>query len=163
VKPGAALLLLAISAAAGASPDADPKLDMLGFFTGHTHADNVIKIVLHGAHKLTVDSIGGRNKAGDFVLIDTVQEEGKPTRKRVWVMHPAGTDHFTGTLSDARGPVEVAISGDSATISYTMKEGGLRIVQQVRLQGDGTLSNHVIARKFGLKFAQVDGTIRKLD
>ena len=28
-------------------------------------------------HKLIVDTIGGRNKEGEFVLIDTVQEEGK--------------------------------------------------------------------------------------
>jgi len=32
------------------------------------------------------------------------------------------------------------------------------------LQADGrTLSNHVVVRKFGLKFASVDGTVRKLD
>ena len=55
------------------------------------------------------------------------------------------------------------MNGDSATIRYTMK-GGLDVVQQMQLQADGrTLSNHVDARKFGLKFARVDGTIRKLD
>ena len=56
------------------------------------------------------------------------------------------------------------VDGDTATISYMMKDGGLKIVQQIQLQADGkTLSNHVIAKKFGLKFAHVDGTIRKLD
>jgi hypothetical protein len=45
-----------------------------------------------------------------------------------------------------------------------MMQGGLRIEQRLELQPDGrTLSNHVIARKFGLKFARVDGTVRKLD
>ena len=35
---------------------------------------------------------------------------------------------------------------------------------EMELQADGrTLSNHVVARKFGLTFAHVDGTIRKLD
>jgi hypothetical protein len=34
----------------------------------------------------------------------------------------------------------------------------------MQLQADGkTLSNHVIVKKFGLTFAHVDGTIRKLD
>ncbi len=155
-------LLLGLAGVASAA-DGDPELDMLAFFSGHTHGDNVIKVALHGPHKLVVDSVGGRNKAGEFVLIDTVQEEGKPTRKRVWAMHPDGENHFSGTLSDAKGPVDVAVSGDSATISYTMKDGGLKVVQQVKLQRDGTLANHVIARKFGLKFADVDGTIRKLD
>jgi hypothetical protein len=155
----AALLLLGATAAS----DPAPKLDMTGFFTGKTHADNIIRIALHGPHKLIVDSIGGRNKEGEFILIDTVQEEGKPTRKRVWAMHPAGPDHFTGTLSDAVGPVDVAVSGNSATISYVMKDGHLKITQQLQLQPNGTLANHVMAKKFGLKFAEVDGTIRKVD
>jgi hypothetical protein len=155
----AALLLAAISAA----PDA-PKLDMTGFFAGRSHADNVIKIALHSPHKLVVDSVGGHNKEGEFVLIDTVREEGKPVRTRTWVMRLVGSNHFSGVLSDAVGPVDVVVSGDTATIRYTMKDGHLKIVQQVQAQGDGkTLSNHVIAKKFGLTFARVDGTIRKLD
>ena len=160
MKTATTLVTLALASAA---PAAEAKLDMLAFFSGHTHADNLIKIALHGPHKLIVDSIGGRNKEGQFVLIDTVQEEGKPTRKRTWVMHPDGPNHFTGSLSDANGPVDVTVSGNSASIRYVMKEGGLKVQQDLQLRSDGTLSNHVIAKKFGLKFAQVDGTIRKLD
>jgi hypothetical protein len=160
VKFAATALLLAATSAA---PDA-PKLDMTGFFAGKSHADNVIKIALHGSHKLIVDSVGGHNKEGDFVLIDTVREEGKPVRTRTWVMRLVGPNHFTGVLSDADGPVDVVVSGDTATIRYTMKDGHLKIVQQVQALGDGkTLSNHVVAKKFGLTFARVDGTIHKLD
>ena len=157
------LAALALAATAFGTP-AEARLDMTAFFTGKSHADNVIKIALHSPHKLIVDSVGGRNKEGEFVLIDTVQEEGKPARKRTWVMHPIGPDHFTGYLSDAKGPVDVVVSGDTATIRYTMKEGGLKIVEQVQLQSDGkSLSNHVVAKKLGITFARVDGTIRKLD
>jgi hypothetical protein len=156
----AATALLAFAAAAADRP----KLDMTAFFTGRSHAENVMKVALHGPKKLVVDSIGGRNKEGEFVLIDTVREQGKPDRKRTWVMRPAGENHFTGVLSDAIGPVDIVVSGSSATIRYTMRDGNLKVVQQIQLQGDGrTLSNHVIARKFGLKVASVDGTIRKLD
>lgn len=149
-----------LAAAAGGSPT----LDMTAFFAGKSHADNVIKIAFHGPHKLIVDSVGGHNKEGEFVLIDTVREEGKPVRTRTWVMHLVGPDHFTGVLSDALGPVDVVAQGDTATISYVMKDGHLKITQQIQLQADGkTLSNHVIAKKFGMTFAHVDGTIRKLD
>jgi hypothetical protein len=159
----AAAALLALSATASAAPE-KPKLDMMAFFTGKTHADNVIKIALHAPHKLIVDSIGGRNKEGEFVLIETVGEEGKPERKRSWVMHPVGPDHFSGVLTDAVGPVDIVVSGPSATIRYTMKERNLKVVQQLQLQADGkSLANHVVARKFGLTFAKVDGTVRKLD
>ena len=157
MKIAAAALLLAASAQA-------PKLDMTAFFAGRTHADNVIKIAFHAPHKLIVDSVGGHNKEGEFILIDTVREEGKPVRTRVWAMRAVGPDHFTGSLSDAMGPVDVIVRGDSATISYVMKDGHLRISQQIQLQSDGkTLSNHVVAKKFGVTFAHVDGTVRKLD
>ena len=157
----AAAILLAASTGASATA---PKLDMTGFFTGKSHADNVISIAFHSPHKLIVDSVGGRNKEGEFVLIDTVREEGKPVRTRTWVMHPSGPDHFTGVLSDAIGPVDVVEKGDSATISYLMKDGRLKITEQVELLPDGkSLSNHVIAKKFGITFAHVDGTIRKAD
>ena len=57
----------------------------------------------------------------------------------------------------------MVISGDTAVIRYKMK-GGLNIEQRLQVQADGrTMSNHVVAKKFGLKFARVDGTVRKLD
>jgi Ni,Fe-hydrogenase maturation factor len=152
-----------MSAAASAAPE-KPDLDITAFFAGRTHADNIIKIALHGPHKLIVDSVGGHNKEGEFVLIDTVREEGKPERKRTWVMHSVGPDHYSGVLSDAIGPVDIVVAGPSATIRYTMKDKNLKIVQELALQGDGkSLANHVVAKKFGLTFAKVDGTIRKLD
>ena len=161
MKLAAAAAIVALGATmASAEPR---KLDMLAFFTGKTHAENVMKIVLKRPAKLIVDSVGGKGDRGDFVLIDTVREEGKPVRTRKWVMRPAGPNRFTGALSDAVGPVDVAVAGDEATIRYTMK-GGLKVEQRLQLQGDGkSLSNKVIVRKLGLKFARVEGTIRKLD
>jgi hypothetical protein len=150
-------------AAAAAAPD-PAKLDMTAFFAGKSHADNVIKIAFHGPHKLIVDSVGGRNKEGEFVLVDTIHEEGKAVRTRTWVMHPVGDGHFTGFLSDAVGPVDVIVAGDTATIRYTMKDGNLKIIEQIRAQSDGkTLANTAVAKKFGITFARVEGTIRKLD
>jgi len=153
------------AAALAASPaSADPgKLDMLAFFAGKTHGENVMKLALKRPSKLVVDSIGGKGDRGDFVLIDTVREEGKPVRTRKWIMRPLGPNRFTGSLTDAMGPVDVVVDGDAATIRYTMK-GGLKVEQQLQLQGDGkSVTNKVIVRKFGLKFARVEGTIRKLD
>ncbi|HEX6661395.1 MAG TPA: DUF3833 family protein [Sphingomicrobium sp.] len=151
---------LALAGAASAPP---PALDMTAFFTGRSHADNVMKIVFKQPARLVVDSVGGKGDRGDFVLIDTVREEGKPARERKWIMRPVGPNHFTGSLTDATGPVDVTVNGRQSVIRYTMK-GGLKVVQQMVLQADGrTLTNHVVVRKFGLKFASVDGTIRKRD
>jgi hypothetical protein len=154
----APLLLCAAPAAAD-----KPKLDMLAFFAGKTHAENVMKVVLKKPVPLIVDSIGGKGDRGDFVLIDTVHEGDKPARQRKWIMRQAGPDHFSGTLTDAVGPVDVQIDGDMALIRYMMK-GGLKIEQHLKLAADGrSLSNQVVAKKLGMKFAHVEGTVRKLD
>jgi hypothetical protein len=145
------------------SAAAEPKLDMLAFFTGKTHSESVLKVVLKKPVKLIVDSIGGKGDRGDFVMIDTVHEGDKPVRERKWIMKQAGPNHFIGSLTDATSPVDIQVAGDTATISYMMK-GGLKVEQQLQLQRDGkTLSNHVTAKKLGMKFARVEGAVRKLD
>ncbi|MFL6829339.1 MAG: DUF3833 family protein [Sphingomicrobium sp.] len=160
IAAAAAIALLAAGTAAAAP---EPSLDMLAFFSGRTHADNVLKVALKPSAKLVVDSIGGKGDRGDFVLIDTVHEGDKPVRTRKWIMRPVGPDHYTGSLSDAVGPVDVVVRGGTATIRYTMK-GGLKVTEVMQLKPDlRTMSNSVVVRKFGMKFATVDGTIRKLD
>lgn len=158
------MIAAAIALAASSAPAAAPsrQLDLDAFFTGRTHADNDLKIVFHRTTKLIVDSVGHR-QGKEFILVDTVHEGDKPVRMRKWVTHQVAPGRYAGTLSDATGPVDIIVSGDSATVRYKMK-GGLDVVQQMTLQGDGrALSNHVVAKKFGLTFAHVDGTIRKLD
>ena len=162
MRLAAASALLMMCAASAASAER-PKLDMLAFFAGKTHADNVIKIVLKKPVPLVVDSIGGKGDRGDFVLIDTVREGDKPVRQRKWIMRQVAPNRYTGTLTDAVGPVDVQIDGDTASIRYVMK-GGLKIEQQLKLQPDGkTLTNRVEAKKLGMKFARVEGIVRKLD
>ena len=142
---------------------AAPSLDLQAFFTGRTHADNILKIVFHSPEKLIVDSLGRRD-GQEFVQIDTVHEGSKPVRTRVWRTHQISPGHFTGSLSDAIGPVDIVVQGNIATIRYVMSDGHLNVVEQLQLQDGGrALSNHVVAKKFGLSFAHVDGTIRKLD
>jgi hypothetical protein len=152
-------------ALAAADPAAAParSLDMTVFFAGRTHAENVLKVAFRRPARLVVDSVGRKTRAGDFILVDTVHEQGKPVRERRWVMRPDGPNRFTGTLSDAVGPVDVTVASDKATIRYVMK-GGLKVDQRLQLLGDGrTLANRVTVKRFGLKFASVEGKIRKLD
>ena len=148
---------------AATSATAEPKLDMLAFFTGKTHSESVLKVVLKKPVPLIVDSVGGKGDRGDFVMIDTVHEGDKPVRQRKWIMKQAGPNHFSGTLTDATGPVDIKVEGDTATITYMMK-GGLKVEQQLQLQPGGkTLTNRVTAKKLGMKFARVEGAVRKVD
>jgi hypothetical protein len=155
------LAAAALALTATASLAAPRQLDLNAFFSGRSHADNDLKIVFHRPTKLIVDSVG-RAEGNQFVMVDTVHEGDKPVRSRKWVTHQIGPGHYGGTLSDATGPVDIVVHGDTAIIRYQMK-GGLDILETMQLQANGTLANHVVAKKFGLTFAHVDGTIAKLD
>jgi hypothetical protein len=161
MRLGAALAFVAFTAASTAATAA-PKLDMIAFFSGRTHGENTMNQPFVGPTPLIVDSVG-RKDGNEFVMIDTVREGKKPARTRKWIMRESGPNHFKGTLTDATGPVDIAVSGNGAVIRYTMK-GGLKIEQVLELQGSGrVLNSTVIARKFGMRFATAKGTIRKLD
>jgi hypothetical protein len=157
----AAAVLLLCAGIAAAAPE-KPKLDLPAFFTGRTHAENVLKIAFHRAVPLRVDTVG-KVEGKQFVLVDTVHEGDKPARIRKWVTREVSPGHYRGTLSDATSPVDIVVSGDRAVVQYVMK-GGLRVRQQMNLLADGkTIANHVVVKKFGMRFATVEGKIRKLD
>lgn len=137
-------------------------LDLAAFFTGRTSGEAVLEKVGSGPVRMRVDSVG-RPNGGGLVLDQIIREGDKPPRARRWTMRPVGPNRFTGTLTDAAGPVSVRTSGPRAYISYTMKNG-MTVEQQLALQADRrTLLNHMTIRKFGLKVAELSETIRKRD
>jgi len=142
-----------------AAPDA--RFDPASWFTGRSHGDGTLHKLFSSPVRTSVDSIGRSDGAGGLVLDQTIRERDKPVRTRQWVMRPAGPNHFTGTLTEATGPVDVTISGPRATIRYAMK-GGLHVDQELALQADGTtLLNRLTVTKLGLEVAHLDETIRK--
>jgi hypothetical protein len=66
-----------------------------------------------------------------------------------------------GRLTDAEGPVTITLDGPRAVIAYRTPDG-VSIHQQLALQPDGrTVLNHLEARKFGVRVATLEETIRK--
>ena len=156
----AAFLILALATAPAAA--AEPKFDLVGFFTGRTHAESEIKVAFRKPVRHITDSVGRKAANGDFILVDQIKEDGKPKKERRWVMRRSGPNSFTGAMSEAVGPVRITIDGIKATIRYRMK-GGISIDQTLTLRDNNTLSNHVSAKKLGVRLGRLDGIIRKLD
>ena len=141
---------------------ADARLDPAAFFAGRTYGEAKLEKVGSPPVRVRVDSIGTPN-AGGLILVQTIREGDKAPRTRRWAMRPAGPDSYSGTLTDAAGPVSIRLRGPRAYISYTMKNG-MTVEQQLALQADRrTLLNHLTVTKFGLKVAELSETIRKLD
>ena len=157
----AAFLVVALSAAAPAVAS-EQKFDLVGFFTGRTHAESEIKVAFRKPVRHITDSVGRKAANGDFVLVDQIKEDGKPKKERRWVMRRSGPNSFTGAMSEAVGPVQVTIDGAQATIRYRMK-GGIRVDQTLTMRDRNTVINHVAAKKLGVRLGRLDGIIRKLD
>lgn len=110
---------------------------------------------------VSVDSVG--RMSGDGLILDqTIREANKPPSLRRWTIRRVAQDRYTGTLTDAVGPVTAEIAGPRAEIRYMMRHG-LIVQQQLAQQRDGTtVLNRLVVRKFGARVATLNETIRRV-
>lgn len=136
------------------------RLDPIAFFTGRTHGEGRLDKLFSSPVTISVEGVGRR--AGDtFILDQTISDSGKSPHVRRWTMRPISPGHYSGSLTDASGPVQFTVAGPRAFIRYTMK-GGLKVEQQLALQSDGnTILNRLEVHKFGVRVATLNETIRK--
>jgi hypothetical protein len=151
------LLLLSLL---GVSPSSAPE----HFFVGRTEGAGTVQMIMAGSHKVRDHSRGRLDKSGALVLEQVVEEEGKPTRRRSWRLARAGGNRISGTISDAVGPVTGEIKGNVLHLKYRAREANAQVEQWITLHPNGrTASNRMVFRKWGLKAATLESTIRKLD
>jgi hypothetical protein len=133
------------------------------FFVGRSEGQGVVQVVLVGRHGVRDHGRGHMDRAGALVLDQVVEEEGKPPRRRVWRLVRAGPDRFTGTISDARGPVAGEVAGNVLHLRYRLMEGPSVEQWITFLPGGRAARNRMTFRRFGLNVATLEGTIRRLD
>lgn len=163
------LLLAGLAAASlvgGSSPiraqAAARTFDPVVFFSGSTEGHGTVDEVLASPRKMHVTSSGALGASGVFVLNQTVRVEGDPVQKRQWQLRQTAPGRFSGTLSDASGPVTGVVTGHRMRISYKMK-GGLKVEQMLTLASDGrSAANSMKVRKLGIVVATIVETIRKI-
>lgn len=166
IRFAAPLLALPFTFAASnvvaAAPPAPP-FPVLRFFEGRTEGQGTLKIALSAPKSIRVQSRGRTEPDGTLVLVQNVEEAGKPSRTRTWRIREQSPGRFSGTLSDASGPVTARANGNRLQISYRMK-GGFDVSQTLTLQPGGrSARNLMTVRKFGLPVGKLEETIRKLD
>lgn len=160
-------LLVVLSACAGSpSPTVDaaaPPFAPIAFFTGRTQGNGRLKVLLARTRSVEVDGEGRLQFDGSLMLVQRIDQAGKPVRTRRWSIRSTGAGQYGGALSDAVGPVVASVNGNVLDIRFAAK-GGLRIRQWLALQPGGrVVLNHLVVRKFGRRVATLDETIRKLD
>lgn len=132
------------------------------FFAGRLDGVGTLKVVMSGATTTHVSSVGTLDADGTLHLDQHIEQPGKPARDRQWRIRPLGNGRYTGTLTDASGPVAGDVEGNRLHLAFPMS-GGMRVDQWLTLSPDGRVAqNHMIVRKIGIVVATLDETIRKL-
>ena len=161
MKRAAVLLVLA---AAACSPSPPPvtgwPFDPIRFFAGHTHGEATLHVITGASHHVSIDSRGKLAPPRGLILDQTIREQDKPARVRRWVLAPAGPNRWTGTLTDADGPVEVVRTDRDVAIRYRMHDGS-KVEQHLQQPADGLVRNHLTVSKYGLRVATLDEVVRK--
>lgn len=139
-----------------------PTFDVERFFVGHTQGDGRLSVVASHQRAVQVDGTGRMNADGTLTLDQHVTTQGQAARDRTWRMRAQGDDRWGGSLSDASGPLVAQVTGNCLHLRYPAK-GHLAIEQWIFLQPGGQVAlNRMVVRKFGVRVARLDETIRRV-
>ena len=156
--PVAFLAVAALSPTTGA----ERKLDALRFFEGRTESISTIKLVMKKPYKSRSIGRGEIKPDGSLQLVQRVEDEGQPPHDRRWHIREVGPGRFTGTMSEAKGPVTIDEINGKYRFRFKMK-GNVSVEQWVTPHPSGrSASSKVTIRKMGITVGQSDGTIKKI-
>ena len=157
------LTLAAILFAATAFPASAELADPLRFFEGRTESIGTVKLVTKKPFKSRAIGKGEIRSDGSLDLVQRVEDQGEQPRERRWLIRPVGPGRYTGTMSEAKGPVTVEEIGDRYRFRFRM-EGSVSIEQWLTPMPDGRSARSVVTiRKYGIKVGSSDAVIRKLN
>ncbi|HEX6661326.1 MAG TPA: DUF3833 family protein [Sphingomicrobium sp.] len=150
---GAAALLVS-----AAPPPASP----LRFFEGLTESKGTMKVIFAKPYRTYSRSLGRIQPDGSLSLIQKVEDEGKPVHERRWSIRQVGAGHYSGTMSEATGPIDIQEVGGRYHFRFKMN-GHMSVDQWLSPQDGGTAAQSVMTiRKFGMPVANGEAVIRKL-
>ena len=123
---------------------------------------STVKVVMSKPYRSRTLGNGQLLPDGSLSLVQQVQDEGKPAASRRWKIRKIDEDSFSGTMSDAIGPVNVEEIDGRYRFKFKMK-GNLAVEQWVTPLADGrTAKSSASVRKFGMRVATSEGFIRRL-
>jgi hypothetical protein len=155
-------ITLAFSLAAAPCAAAMPA-NPLTFFEGRTESVSIVRIAMKKPFRSRAIGKGQIKPDGSLELIQRVEDEGQQPRERRWRMRQVSQGHYTGTMSEANGPVTVEEIGGRYRFRFRM-QGSVAIEQWLTPMPDGRSARSVITiRKYGIHVGNSDGYIHKLD
>ena len=113
--------------------------------------------------RLRVEGLGKVLRDGSLRLEQRVTLGREPPQLRTWVLRRLDAHRYTGTLTDASGPVRAEAYGDLFHLKYPMASPfGGRMEQWLYLQSDGrTVLSEATIRVFGVVVARISERITR--
>ncbi len=140
-----------------------PDFDPTRFFAGCTRGEGQLKVVLHARRPVNVRGFGHSEPDGTFVLDQSVTNGTDAPKLRQWRLRRVAPDRYTGTLSDARGPVTGETIGDRLHLAFTGRNG-VHIEQWLTLAEDGRSAiNTLTATRLGMTLGRLEERIVRSD
>ena len=137
--------------------------DPLRFWEGRTESTGIMKLIMKKPYKSRSIGRGKIRDDGSLDLVQRVEDEGKPAKERRWHIRQAGPGKFTGTMSEAVGPVTIEEVGGRYRFRFKM-DGGVSVEQWITPSADGKSgTNKVVIKKYGMTVGRSDGSVRKVD
>lgn len=158
-----AILISLFTVSAAPVPSTLTGFEPLSFFVGKTKGVGKMKIAFGPTREVLVHGSGTLLADGSIVLRQDVERENKKPEHREWRIRSTGSGTYTGTLSDAGGPITGETFNGRLHLTYRSKSG-YAVEQWMTLAADGrSANNHLTARKMGVVVASLDETITKVD
>lgn len=155
------IAVVAAAMSTGAANSA-PLTDPLRFFEGRTESVSTVKVI---AKKPFLSRSLGRGEIrpdGTLHLVQRVEEDGKPPFDRRWRIRQVAPGRFSGTMSEAKGPVTIEEVGGRYRFRFRMS-GSVSVEQWLTPMSDGkSARSKTTIRKLGITVGHSEGTVRKL-
>lgn len=154
-----ALIVAAFMSGSGAA--SERLEDPIRFFEGRTEGISTVKIIAKKAYRSKTVGKGTIAANGVLELTQRVEDEGKPAHSRTWKIREVSPGRWSGTMSEARGPVTIDTVGERFRLRFKM-DGHVSVEEWLTPHADGrSASNKLTIRKFGIVVGSSTGTIRK--
>lgn len=155
-----AILLSAVLV--GGSARADPTTSAFTFFVGVTESLSTLKVVMRQPAETRCIGRGEIEADGTLSLVQRVEDEGRLPYVRQWRIRQIGPGHYSGSMSEAAGPVTIDQVGSRYRFRFRI-EGGMSVEQWLTpLPGGRSAATDMIVRKFGIAVASAKGVVRKV-
>jgi hypothetical protein len=144
------------------SASVESRVDPLLFFQGRTETVGTVRVMFHKPYSTHSLGQGRIEPDGSLLLVQHVQDDGKPATDRWWRVRETAPGQFTATMSQAVGPVVIDKVGQRYRFRFKLK-GNFSAEQMLTPlpSGRAALSNLKV-KKMGITVATTDGIVRKI-